>query len=199
MKFNWSHGGDPRVTGSGMDAILGKFKVEGTVKASSPYSCALVINYVNSPDAHNLTGWREASEGGLFGEWQGVQGSGNWALNPVKDPVAANKILDQLGSSSAANLQTLMELGFSRDICCRALNETDDNVEEAVEWLSSHSSEDSSAPTPYDAPELSIAEPTPENITQLMELGFSSEMARNALALNGNHVERAAEFLFKQL
>jgi len=77
----------------------------------------------------------------------------NWLLQHMEDP-DIDKPLDLISKSGAKakpavqvseeNIQNLTFMGFSATFAKRALIETDNNVERAVEWLFSHS-EDASA------------------------------------------------------
>ena len=119
-------------------------------------------------------------------------------------------------------LSTLKAMGYSNELCMRAIQvsgysnlplnlEETHSLEEAVEWISLQgNSHDEPVPAAVLGDDsFTLTEPSQENIQQIVELGFSVEEAKNALAiavhfqlfivfaenLQGNNVAKAAEIL----
>jgi len=93
----------------------------------------------------------------------------------------------------------LMEMGFSKEGCKRAVHATKNSgVDSAMAWVMEHMS-DPDFNTPFLAggsakkPEVTISE---ENIAMVMSMGFSADMAAAALRNTDNNVERAVEWIF---
>eukprot|EP01128_Nolandella_sp_AFSM9_P000933 TRINITY_DN1105_c0_g1_i2.p1 TRINITY_DN1105_c0_g1~~TRINITY_DN1105_c0_g1_i2.p1 ORF type:complete len:826 (-),score=182.12 TRINITY_DN1105_c0_g1_i2:103-2445(-) len=87
---------------------------------------------------------RVRAERAAFGTLgQGPQAAIEWIFSHADDP-DLDVPLPQLASSSVstsvdeAAVGNLMDMGFSRPQCVKALKETQNNVERAVEWLFSH-------------------------------------------------------------
>lgn len=93
-------------------------------------------------------------------------------------------------------LSTLKAMGYSNELCMRAIQvsgcsnlplnlEETHSLEEAVEWISLQgNSHDEPVPAAVLGDDsFTLTEPSQENIQQIVELGFSVEEAKNALAI----------------
>jgi len=91
----------------------------------------------------------------------------------------------------------LMEMGFSREGCKRAVHNTKNSgVDAAMAWVMEHMNDpDFSQPFNVGSKkkEVVISE---ENIAMVMSMGFEADMARTALKHTDNVVERAIEWIF---
>jgi len=92
----------------------------------------------------------------------------------------------------------LMEMGFSREGCKRAVHNTKNTgVDAAMAWVMEHMS-DPDFNDPFEIrgakkKEVAVSE---ENAAMVMSMGFSAEMAKVALRNTDNNVERAIEWIF---
>jgi len=93
----------------------------------------------------------------------------------------------------------LMEMGFSREGCKRAVHNTKNSgLEAAMTWVMEHMG-DPDFNEPFNLKgsntkkEIEISE---DNIAMVMSMGFEADMARTALKNTDNNVERAIEWIF---
>jgi len=94
----------------------------------------------------------------------------------------------------------LMEMGFSKEGCRRAVHQTKNaGIDAAMAWVMEHMG-DPDFNTPLQAassvskkPDVAVSE---ENIAMVMSMGFSMDQAKVALQNTDNNVERAIEWIF---
>jgi len=94
---------------------------------------------------------------------------------PLKAPSAAVKT-PQVDENS---INSLMQMGFSRARCVKALQETGNNVERAIEWVFSHMEEPEDiapSPQPSQAPQQPALNNSPGRYKLL---GFVTHMGKN--------------------
>ncbi|KAF7327777.1 Ubiquitin carboxyl-terminal hydrolase [Mycena kentingensis (nom. inval.)] len=108
--------------------------------------------------------------------------------------IAAAAAVPQFDVAAMAQLEGM---GFPTIRCQKALLATgNSNAEAAMEWLFAHMEDpDIDAPLPS-AGGSAAAEPSPEQISMLAEMGFTAAQARKALRETAGNAERAIEWLF---
>ena len=86
------------------------------------------------------------------------------------------------------------EMGFTQNQARKALRQTKNNVEAAIEWLFNNPNDTGEDEKP---PSSSSSSQVPQElIVQVSELGFTHNQARKALKQTKNNVEAAVEWLF---
>ncbi|GFO16131.1 ubiquitinyl hydrolase 1 [Plakobranchus ocellatus] len=112
---------------------------------------------------------------------------------------------------SEATVTQLMDMGFPRESCKRAIFHTkNQGVEAAMNWVMEHM-DDPDFASPFDPPQSgggaggggggasgpkAAFEPNPEGLGMLMSMGFSLEQATKALKATSNNMERAVDWIF---
>eukprot|EP00088_Acartia_fossae_P049859 TRINITY_DN5528_c0_g1_i1.p1 TRINITY_DN5528_c0_g1~~TRINITY_DN5528_c0_g1_i1.p1 ORF type:complete len:817 (-),score=299.72 TRINITY_DN5528_c0_g1_i1:195-2645(-) len=95
----------------------------------------------------------------------------------------------------------LMEMGFSREGCRRAVHNTKNSgLDAAMAWVMEHMG-DTDFNEPFSvggggSKKKNEPEISEENIAMVMSMGFEADMARTALSHTDNNVERAIEWIF---
>eukprot|EP01105_Mastigella_eilhardi_P006907 TRINITY_DN1840_c0_g2_i1.p1 TRINITY_DN1840_c0_g2~~TRINITY_DN1840_c0_g2_i1.p1 ORF type:complete len:225 (-),score=81.30 TRINITY_DN1840_c0_g2_i1:66-710(-) len=173
--------------GKGQELAMGDFTVTGTVSDQPPFACDAELKFATGDDL-KFSGWREKDTAGMFGSWTGSLGQGNFAIHPVTDIAKANGLLSQLGSSHEQNLNELVAMGYPKEQCMQALQESD-TLQDAVDWLTTQ------AAAPKEFEEVT---PTPGKVQQLVEMGFDKGSAETALKLNDDNLDMAMELLLAQ-
>jgi len=97
-------------------------------------------------------------------------------------------------------ISQLVDMGFGREACKRAVFKTNNSgVEAAMAWVMEHM-EDSDFNSPFHAPgavkEAKSCSASEEMVGMVMSMGFSKEQAEVALTETENNVERAIEWIF---
>jgi len=92
----------------------------------------------------------------------------------------------------------LMEMGFSKEGCKRAVHNTKNSgLEAAMTWVMEHMADtDFNEPFNMKGPAKKEIEISEENIAMVMSMGFETDIARTALKNTDNNVERAVEWIF---
>jgi ubiquitin carboxyl-terminal hydrolase 5/13 len=92
----------------------------------------------------------------------------------------------------------LMEMGFSREGCKRAVHNTKNSgLEAAMTWVMEHMGDpDFNEPFNLKGSGKKEIEISEENIAMVMSMGFEADLARTALKNTDNNVERAIEWIF---
>ncbi|KAF9438850.1 hypothetical protein BGZ76_003875 [Entomortierella beljakovae] len=98
-----------------------------------------------------------------------------------------------------AVIEQLQMMGFPLIRCQKALLATGtQNAEVAMDWLIQHM-EDPDIDDPIVSKSSSAPSVSPEQISQLADMGFSDKQAKKALKETGGDMERAVEWLFSHM
>ncbi|XP_022099962.1 ubiquitin carboxyl-terminal hydrolase 5-like [Acanthaster planci] len=103
---------------------------------------------------------------------------------------------------SEETVQQLMDMGFAREGCRKAVYHTKNSgVEAAMNWVLQHMSDtDFAEPLqlgrPKKAPDFVVNE---DGVAMILSMGFSRDQAIRALKATDNNVERAADWIFSHL
>jgi hypothetical protein len=159
--------------------------VEGTYSEAAPYNVTFTVRFVRGNKSIAFEGFWE-STGGMFGTCSGDFGNGDFHLKS-KTIEETQKLKEE---QKQKNLQLLLSMGFSQEMCEKALESTD-TVNAAIEWLTQHSNNEDTKTEDWELPT-----PSEDSINLLVAMGFSHDAAANALVLNGNDVQRAIDWLF---
>jgi len=122
-------------------------------------------------------------------------------LLPDDDPTPEVKEAPQPFHPDEAVLYQLVDMGFSRNGCTRALYETKNSgVEAAMNWVMEHMG-DANFNDPFvdpnaAKPKKSSVVPDEGNIGMLMDMSFTREQAIKALKMTDNNMERAVDWIF---
>ncbi|KAI5953992.1 ubp14 [Candida margitis] len=104
-----------------------------------------------------------------------------------------------LFTPNAESLNTLLGMGFPEPRSIKALYKTgNNNAEDAMNWLFEHM-EDADIDEPLDLKKGAASnqnEPSEDSINNLAAMGFSYQLSKKALYLNGNDPNAAVEWLF---
>jgi len=183
--------GTNTIDGNGNEDIYGAFNITGTFNDKAPYAVEFTFKF-STGTRMEFSGWRESDKGGVFGTWKGDLGSGTFAYSPSKEASEAAKKLEQ-GAKSKMK-ENLLSMGFEDWIIDEALNECK-SLEDAINWITRQSSSSSSS----SQTNSSTVQVDESSLTQLVSMGFDSDMAREALSKNGNDVEQAANWLAERM
>ena len=126
-----------------------------------------------------------------------------FASDEVEDEPDSEDTKGTAFEPSREALDTLLAMGFPETRCLKALFNTGNNsAEDAMNWLFAHM-EDVDIDEPFDSLQISpqqsasaSAGPSQDAIDNLTAMGFSQQLAKKALVLNGNDVNSAVEWLF---
>ncbi|CAG8821400.1 6696_t:CDS:2, partial [Racocetra persica] len=101
-------------------------------------------------------------------------------------------------SINESDLNKLLEMGFPENRCRKALIATGNNgADIAMNWLFEHMDDaDIDAPISGSTSVSNAQEPSKDDVTILMTMGFSEARVRKALSETNNDVNRAADWLF---
>ncbi|XP_013780596.1 ubiquitin carboxyl-terminal hydrolase 5-like isoform X1 [Limulus polyphemus] len=101
---------------------------------------------------------QEACKKALYNtENEGIEAAMNWIMEHMNDPdfadpfIPVGSLKDNTKDDFVPNIEalvTIVSMGFSQDQAKKALKETDNNVERALDWIFSHS--DELEPTPME-------------------------------------------------
>jgi len=188
LNFSWNNNNEGKMSGNGIDDVLGTFNIDGTCSKKAPYPTQFSFNF-RSIEKLTFTGWREGEKGGFFGTYKGSTLSGSFAFYPLKNvsPEVAEKFKE---NTNTANKQQLLLMGFEEWIIDEALKETSE-LEAAINWITQHMEESGKGGGGSSSPSSDIE----EKVQQIIALGFTEDLARDALENNGNDVQAAIDFL----
>lgn len=71
------------------DAIEGRFKITGSYTTEPPFALSgIIISELNKENSKKFKGFKELESGGIFGEWENIQGrrfgSGTLSFQPCE-------------------------------------------------------------------------------------------------------------------
>jgi len=191
LKFNGSN----TVDGNGSDE-LGSFTVTGEYSPSPPYNAKLLRT--DSNGTMEMSGFRESEGGGIFGQWKGNLGAGDFHVKPAdKNSPAVLKMKEQQRKGKLEQLETM---GFEKWLCEQALEESNEDVGNAIEWLT-RQTEGGSALLSNTSGNVMVSSTGNNSVDEgavktVMGMGFPEERARTALASCENDVAAAIDWLF---
>jgi len=118
-----------RIDGTGTDDS-GKFTINGQYNAAAPFGVKFIKTMSGTSEALTFDGFH-SSDGGVFGNWEGAGGRGEFHLKrkePKPEEIAARRQAekDQLKTQ-------LLSMGYS-DLLCENALEAATSLEEAIEW-----------------------------------------------------------------
>merc|ERR1712008_201758 len=122
-------------------------------------------------------------------------------LLPDDEPAQPAEAGAQPFAPDEAVLSQLVDMGFSRNGCTRALYETKNSgVEAAMNWVVEHMG-DANFNDPFvdpnaAKPKKSTVQVDEGNVSMLVEMAFTREQATKALKETDNNMERAVEWIF---
>uniref|UniRef100_A0A7S1IKU7 UBA domain-containing protein n=1 Tax=Eutreptiella gymnastica TaxID=73025 RepID=A0A7S1IKU7_9EUGL len=174
---------DGKVAGKGESNYCGKFELSGTYSDKAPFDLEMKGTPCEKElPAVSFTGARE-KDGGLQGRWKHNENGGLFELAFVEV---------DLGAAEPEELIKLLEsMGLDSQASKAAINDHGMGVEEAVEWISS-----GCPPVEGGAHVGNTAtSPSEANIASIMEMGYAEDVAKDALLMCDNNVERALNML----
>jgi len=177
--------------------VNGQFNLRGTFTTSKPFSCKIEMENLFGIPKIDFIG-NHASDSTIFGTWSsdGVAGGDLWFrykhLSPEEEEKQEKKLREQ-------QIMELLNMGFEQHHTEEALKKNKYDLERAVEWLmqGNHLIDDS-GDDPHERAPRKEAEPAENEITLLVNMGFSRTMSVDALKVSNCNVEQAVEFLFNQ-
>eukprot|EP01102_Stenamoeba_stenopodia_P020958 TRINITY_DN832_c0_g1_i2.p1 TRINITY_DN832_c0_g1~~TRINITY_DN832_c0_g1_i2.p1 ORF type:complete len:219 (+),score=75.32 TRINITY_DN832_c0_g1_i2:198-854(+) len=182
------------VSGHGLAEEAGAFELDGTVQLKPPYSCELEFTF-GSNQKMKLNGWREGEKGGLFGTWTGVGGNGNFAFEPAKEDEQPN-MSEMLKEVTKKHVAELEAMGFPKYLCEKALEATGGSLQDAVEYITNQAVEESVGNSPGGHEKMNESDPVdPAMLKQLVDFGFSSDLAAMALRQTNGDLNMALDWL----
>merc|ERR1719225_637018 len=122
-------------------------------------------------------------------------------LLPDDEPAAQPAAAAQPFAPDEAVLSQLVDMGFSRNGCTRALFETKNSgVEAAMNWVMEHMG-DANFNDPFvdpnaAKPKKATVQVDEGNVLMLVEMAFTREQATKALKMTDNNMERAVDWIF---
>jgi len=166
----------------------GEFSVSGSYNPKSPYGVNFKLEKAFGYPEVSLEGFHYA-DGTIFGSWStpgGVKaGDFQWKY---KDETPEEKEIKRMRKIEAA-VNTIVSMGFAKDVAYKALDVTNGNVDLALEQLMNGEVVSNSS-------NFTDAAPSEPLIKQLVEMGFLREQAIQALKVNGNNMAPAIDWLF---
>jgi len=187
---------DGRITGT-CDGLNGMFTLKGTYNTAKPYAVKMELAEAFGIPKIDFTG-NHASDYTIFGTWSqnsipGGDCQFNYKHLSKEEEEKQEKLLrDQ-------QMSGLIEMGFEDIHCELALQQNNYDLEKAVNWLmhGNHLTGDDGGN--FHAQRQPVSkEPTDEEIQQLVNMGFSKGLAKEALHMTDGNVEQAIEWLFNQ-
>eukprot|EP01089_Gocevia_fonbrunei_P020413 TRINITY_DN7615_c0_g1_i1.p1 TRINITY_DN7615_c0_g1~~TRINITY_DN7615_c0_g1_i1.p1 ORF type:complete len:160 (-),score=23.49 TRINITY_DN7615_c0_g1_i1:17-496(-) len=133
MTVNFNFGYNGSINGSGSDDY-GNFTVKGEYSPTPPYNAS--FSREGEVGQMEFVGFRESSTGGIFGNWKGSSGTGDFHVKPGKDTDAAVKRIKE--AARKTKMDQLQGMGFPNFLCEQALDSCDDDITRCIEWITSH-------------------------------------------------------------
>jgi len=168
----------------------GSFQVWGTYNDRPPYSLQLNLENAFGNPQLTLEGFHYA-DGSIFGNWSpgpntAKGGDFKWKYKEETPEEREKKRMQTIEDG----VNTILSMGFTKDLAYRALDITNGNVEQAIDQLMNGEIEEIPRTSNTD---VAPSEPT---IKQLCDMGFSREQAVQALKDNSNNIDMAINWLF---
>jgi polyhydroxyalkanoate synthesis regulator phasin len=179
------------VAGHGDSKTFGSFNIAGTFVSEAPYSLSLSVK-LNTGGEVKLEGFH-SSGGTMFGSCSGDYGGGNFDITPLSE----TELFKLKAARVEGDMKQLQAMGFSKELCEKALNKTS-TVEEALDWLMNNAQQEFEIPNDHHVQQESSA-PSAEQVQQLVDMGFDREIAMNALALCNNNFQEAIDWIVQNM
>jgi hypothetical protein len=176
------------ISGAGRDEVLGEFKISGKCSRKAPYPATFSFHFFALSENFEFEGWRETEKGGFFGNYTSSHHSGTFAFHPCKDIPPGLELTLKSGANKQVRNQ-LLAMGFDEWLVDQALKEETD-LEPALNWIMRHSTEGGKKKKTDVSDEALQG-----NVEQIIALGFSEDLARDALLNTGNNLQAAIDFL----
>eukprot|EP01088_Endostelium_zonatum_P018843 TRINITY_DN619_c0_g3_i2.p1 TRINITY_DN619_c0_g3~~TRINITY_DN619_c0_g3_i2.p1 ORF type:complete len:215 (+),score=55.03 TRINITY_DN619_c0_g3_i2:46-690(+) len=190
LEINY-HRDSSSLSGKGTDDF-GDFTISGEFNQKPPY--AVKMQRTDATGKMEMDGFRDAS-GGVFGNWKGSMGSGDFSMKPAdKESAVYKKFVTQQMESK---IDQLKNLGFEDWLCTQALEENNNDVDRAIDWITRQTSA-AAGGVGSSKGESSESSVDSDAVATLMGMGFSKEQAQQALSACNNDVTQAVDLLFSQ-